>query len=918
MDDFSILSNAHPDYIDTLYKDYLKDPNSVEKEWSNFFKGYDLANKFNDANAGTANTSTLSSTDADFVSPKEFKVLKLISGYRNKAHLVADTNPLRTRKDRHADLDLHYFGLDENDLEIEFYAGKEMGLGRTKLKDIIARLKQIYCRTIGWEYNYVLDREERAWLREQIEHGYVAYEHPLEKKKRILSKLNESEVYEKFLGTKYLGQKRFSLEGGESTIPALDAMINVAANHGVQEVVIGMAHRGRLNVLVNILNKTYEEVFSEFEGISPDNLSVGTGDVKYHLGYSSQYDTMDGKEVYIKLMPNPSHLEAVNPVVQGYCRAKADAIYESDYDKILPITIHGDAAIAGQGIVYEVLQMQDLEGYTVGGTLHFVINNQIGFTTDFDDARSSNYCTSIASTLQCPVFHVNGDDVECVTYVAELAAEYRQRFNKDVFIDMVCYRKWGHNEGDDPSYTQPQMYKLIKNHVGVRDLYQQKLYDLGMAEAEFAKKMEEEFWSELQARLNNYKQTERKYKLQPTEIAWQALRKATPEDFVSSPETKISKDNLVKIIKALVRVPDGFTPLKKIQQYLDQRRVLMRENNSVDWAAAELLAYGSILLDGKDVRLSGEDVKRGTFSHRHACLYDENTDEEYNRLSDIAEGEKQGKFHIYNSHLSEYGVLGFEFGYSLPWPTTLTIWEAQFGDFDNGAQIIIDQFIATCETKWNRQSELVLLLPHGYEGAGPEHSSARLERFLQLCGELNMVVTNITSPANFFHALRRQVTWPFRKPMINMSPKSLLRHPKCVDDITKIHEGKFQEIIDDENTVIANEVKKVLFCTGKVYYDLLAKKDADNRTDVAIVRMEQIYPVAELQIDAIIKKYTKATFHWVQEEPLNMGAWGFLLLNYNKAKYLQCIARPQAASPATGFSKLHEKEQKALVELAFG
>ncbi len=918
MDDFSILSNAHPEYIDNLYKDYLNNPNSVEKEWSIFFKGYDLANKFNDNNTSEASISANVSSKTDFVSPKEFKVLKLISGYRNKGHLIANTNPLRARKDRHADLDLHYFGLDENDLEIEFYAGKEMGMGKAKLKDIIARLKLIYCRTIGWEYNYVLDRDERIWLREQIEHGYVEYEHPLEKKKRILSKLNESEVYEKFLGTKFLGQKRFSLEGGESTIPAIDAMINVAANHGVQEVVIGMAHRGRLNILVNILNKTYEEVFSEFEGISPDNLSVGTGDVKYHLGYTSQYDTMDGKEVYIKLMPNPSHLEAVNPVVQGYCRAKADAIYDSDYDKILPITIHGDAAIAGQGIVYEVLQMQDLKGYTVGGTIHFVINNQIGFTTDFDDARSSNYCTSIASTLQCPVFHVNGDDAECVTYAAELAAEYRQRFNKDVFIDMVCYRRWGHNEGDDPSYTQPQMYKLIKNHVGVRDLYQQKLYEWGMAEAEFAKKMEEEFWTELQARLNNYKQTERKYKLQPTEIAWKALRKATPEDFISSPETKISKDNLVKIIKALIRIPEGFTPLKKIQQYLDQRRVLMRENNSVDWAAAELMAYGSILLDGKDVRLSGEDVKRGTFSHRHACLYDENTDEEYNRLSNISEGEKQGKFHIYNSHLSEYGVLGFEFGYSLAWPTTLTIWEAQFGDFDNGAQIIIDQFIATCETKWNKQSELVLLLPHGYEGAGPEHSSARLERFLQLCGELNMVVTNITSPANFFHLLRRQVAWPFRKPLINMSPKSLLRHPKCVDDIAKIHEGKFQEIIDDENTLASNEVKKVLFCTGKVYYDLLAKKEADNRTDVAIVRMEQIYPVAEKQIDDIIKKYTKASFHWVQEEPLNMGAWGFLLLNYNKAKYLQCIARPQAASPATGFSKLHEKEQKALVELAFG
>ncbi|HNE49723.1 MAG TPA: 2-oxoglutarate dehydrogenase E1 component [Chitinophagales bacterium] len=913
MEDLSILSNAHPSYIDALYQDYLKDKNAVAPEWRKFFAGFDLAYKYGENGKGYATADTASA-----VSPKEFKVLKLISGYRNKGHLVATTNPLRPRKDRHADLELHFFGLEDADLDTEFYAGKEIGIGRASLRTIIERLQKIYCRTIGWEYNYVLDRDERAWLREQIEHGYIAYEHPIEKKKRILSKLNDGEVLERFLGTKYIGQKRFSLEGGESTIPALDAMINVAANQGVEEVAIGMAHRGRLNVLCNIVGKTYEQVFSEFEGIAPDDLSSGTGDVKYHLGYLSQYETMDGKEVYIKLLPNPSHLEAVNPVVQGYCRAKADAVYNSDYDKILPITIHGDSALAGQGIVYEVLQMESLKGYTVGGTIHFVINNQIGFTTDFDDARSSNYCTSIASTLQCPVFHVNGDDVECVTYVSELAAEYRQRFNKDVFIDMVCYRKWGHNEGDDPSYTQPQMYQIIKEHVGVRDLYQKKLYDWGVAEAELAKKMEEEFWSQLQARLNNYKQQEKKYKPQSTELAWNALRKATAEDFDSSPETKISKEDLVKLIKALISVPEGFHPLKKIQHYLEQRRILMRENNSVDWAAAELLAYGSILLEGKDVRLSGEDVKRGTFSHRHACLYDEETGNEYNRLAKITEDDNQGKFHIYNSLLSEYGVLGFEYGYSLPSPAPLTIWEAQFGDFNNGAQIIIDQFIASSETKWNHQSGLVMLLPHGYEGAGPEHSSARLERFLQLCGEWNIVVTNISSPANFFHALRRQLAWPFRKPMINMSPKSLLRHPKCVDPISKIYEGKFQEVIDDENTQEANAVKKVLFCSGKIYYDLLAKKETDNRTDVAIIRVEQLYPVADKQLDAIIKKYSKATYHWVQEEPINMGAYSFLLLNYSKMKYMQCIARPQAASPATGFHKIHEKEQKALVELAFG
>ena len=927
--DLSVLSNAEPAFIDAQYENYAKNPESVDAEWRKFFAGFDFAYKYGENGKGasskkeelTADTQLVApvlpvSSETDIVSPKEFKVLKLISGYRNKGHLVANTNPLRPRKDRHADLDLHYFNLDESDLNIEFYAGKEIGIGRAKLSIIIERLKQIYCRTIGWEYNYVLDRDARAWLREQIEHNYLAYEHPLEKKKRILEKLNESEVLEKFLGTKYIGQKRFSLEGGESTIPALDTMINTAANQGVEEVVIGMAHRGRLNILANIVGKTYEQIFSEFEGISPDDLSSGTGDVKYHLGYSSQYDTMDGKEIYIKLLPNPSHLEAVNPVIQGFCRAKADAIYHSDYDKILPIAIHGDAAVAGQGIVYEVLQMERLKGYTVGGTVHFVINNQIGFTTDFDDARSSNYSTSVAATLQCPVFHVNGDDVEAVTYVSELAAEYRQRFNKDVFVDMVCYRKHGHNEGDDPHYTQAKMYQLIKDHTGVRDLYNQKLHAWGMAEAELAKKMEDEFWAELQDRLNDYKQKEKKYTPQSTELAWNALRKAELSDFQHAPDTHISEEYKELLIHALTTVPDGFVPLRKIKQYLEQRNTMLREHKIIDWAAGELMAYGSLLLDGHDVRLSGEDVKRGTFSHRHACLYDETTGAEYNRLSHIRPDGKQATFRIYNSLLSEYGVLGFEYGYSLPSPSPLTIWEAQFGDFNNGAQIIIDQFIASSETKWNRNSGLVMLLPHGYEGAGPEHSSARLERFLQMCGELNMVVTNITSPANLFHALRRQLAWPFRKPLINMSPKSLLRHPKCVDDISLLTDGKFREVIDDAQAN-PNDVRKVIFCSGKIYYDLLAKKESENKTDVAIVRIEQLYPVPYEQWDACVKKYYKAKFVWVQEEPINMGAWTFLLLNYPKIRHIEVTARNQAASPATGFHKLHEKEQKALVEKAF-
>lgn len=904
--DYSFLANAHPSFIENLYKDYKVNPENIDKEWRKFFDGFDFAI----ANQG----SSTDSQQVDAFNSKEFAVLKLIHGYRNKGHLISHTNPLRARKDRHADIDLQYFGLSDADLDTEFISGNEIGIGKASLKTILDRLKKIYARTIGWEYNYVLDREERKWLREQIEHGYIAYEHPIEKKKRILSKLNESAVLEKFLGTKFIGQKRFSLEGGESTIPALDAMINVAANEGVEEVVIGMAHRGRLNVLTNIIGKTYEQVFSEFEGLAPDDLSTGTGDVKYHLGYSSQYQTMDDKEVYIKLLPNPSHLEAVNPVVQGFCRAKADAIYNSDYDKILPITIHGDAAVAGQGIVYEVLQMANLKGYTVGGTIHFVINNQIGFTTDFDDARTSNYCTSIAATIQSPVFHVNGDDVEAVTYVAELAAAYRQRFNKDVFVDMVCYRKWGHNEGDDPHYTQPQMYNLIKDHIGVRDLYNIKLADWGVAGKELAQNMEKEFWKELQERLDENKQNPKPYQAQTTEIAWQKLRRSVPSDFEESPETKIDKSNLIKIIKALVKVPENFKPLKKIQQMLDARRALMKENSNIDWAAGELIAYGSILLDGFDVRMSGEDVKRGTFSHRHAMLYDEVTNEEYNRLGFIDAEGQQGSFRIFNSHLSEYGVLGFEFGYSLPSPNPLTIWEAQFGDFNNGAQIIIDQFIASCETKWNRQSGIVLLLPHGHEGAGPEHSSARLERFLQLCGEDNMFVTNITTPANLFHALRRQLALPFRKPLVNMSPKSLLRHPKCVSDIQLLLNGKFEELIVDDITKPAKNVRKIIFCTGKIYYDLLAKMEANKIEDIVLARVEQIYPMPKKKMDGVIAKYKNATPIWVQEEPENMGAWSFIRMNYDKIN--TNISRPMTSSPATGFSKLHEKEQRELVEKA--
>ncbi len=907
MQDLSFIANAHPNYIESLYEKFVADPDSVDEEWRKFFSGFEFAISDNKD----------SGVQAMILSLKEFSVYKLIYAYREKGHLISNTNPIKQRKDRRADLDIQYFGLDEQDMDTEFYAGTEIGLGKTTLKNIISYLKRVYARTIGFEYDYITNREEKLWFVEMAEKGYLDYELSIDKKKRVLHKLNDTAVLEKFLGTKYIGQKRFSLEGGESTIPALDAIVNKSAEMGVKEVAIAMAHRGRLNVLTNIMNKTYEDVFGEFEGTTQIDASNGDGDVKYHVGYSSIYNTMSGDKVYLKLLANPSHLEAVGPVVQGFCRSKADTLYNSDYDRILPIQIHGDAAVAAQGVVYEVLQMGQLKGYTTGGTLHFVINNQIGFTTDFDDARTSNYCTSIAATTLAPVIHVNGDDVEAVVFAAEMAVEYRQKFNKDIFVDMVCYRKHGHNEGDDPSYTQPQMYSLIKNHVGVRELYSSKLMEKGQIEKELVESMNERFWSDLQDRLDSVKEKPRTYEFQSSEKAWLKLRKSRPSDFEESPETAISKDTIVKLIKGLRFVPEGFKPNRKIQKMLNVRREDMRENDTIDWAAAELMAYGSVLLDGHDVRLSGEDVKRGTFSHRHATIYDEKTGAEHNRLSVLDDKGNQGKFRIFNSHLSEFGVLGFEYGYSIANPDSLTIWEAQFGDFANGAQTIIDQFITSSESKWYRASGMILLLPHGYEGMGPEHSSARLERFLQMCAEFNIVVANFTTPANLFHAIRRQMAWPFRKPLIVMSPKSLLRHPKCISPISEIYDSKFKELIDDENTIRPEDVFKVLFCSGKIYFDLLEYKEKNHRQDVAIVRIEQLYPLPFNQMDDVIEKYPNAQYIWVQEEPANMGSWSYMRSCYRTVD-LEVVCRKSSASPATGYSKIHKEEQDRIVVTSFG
>lgn len=921
MKDFSFITNSHPSYIEELYKEFLKDPSSIDSELMKFFQGFDFAFNGNleSKNAqprqgeSTAPKSELSATAINL--EKEFSVFKLIKAYRKRGHLLSDTNPIRKRMDRHAQLELSHFGLNEDDLELDFAAAKYFDLPVVKLKDIVNHLQHIYAGTVGVEYTYINNEEICTWVETEFE-KLMTEKLPLRKKKRILEKLNQGVIFEKFLHTKFIGQKRFSLEGGESTIAALDAIITEAANNDVQEVVMGMAHRGRLNILANILQKTYEQIFTEFEGNAPIDNTMGSGDVKYHLGFTSDISTLDDKVINLQLTPNPSHLEAVNPIVEGFSRAKADTLYKSDFDKILPILIHGDASIAGQGIVYELLQMSNLDGYYTGGTIHFVINNQIGFTTNFDDARSTDYCTSIASMVQAPVFHVNGDDPEAVVKVSELALRFRQKFNRDVFIDMVCYRKHGHNEGDDPKFTQPALYSLIEKHWNPREIYSKKLADSGDVDKALAEEMEKIFWKDLQDRLDEVKQKPLPYNKQAPELAWSVLRAAGLEDFHASAPTAITESELQQVFKALMLLPENFAPLKKVQKLLDEKKRLFEEQQTIDWATAELLAYGSLLLQGHDVRMSGQDVERGTFSHRHAVLYDENNNDKYNRLDNIAE--KQGVFRIYNSLLSEYAVLGFEYGYAMANPHTLVIWEAQFGDFCNGAQTVIDQFIASAETKWNRMNGMVMLLPHGYEGQGPEHSSARMERFLQLCAEQNMYITNCTTAANFFHVLRRQVANKFRKPLINFSPKANLRLAKAFSKADQFTAGSFQELIDDATVINPNEIQRVLLCTGKIYFELLEYKTVNNRLDVAIVRLEQIYPLPLKQLMQFYTKYKNAQWLWVQEEPSNMGAYSFLKMNLDANVFrFGYLSRQASASTATGYAKKHAEEQKLLIESAF-
>jgi 2-oxoglutarate dehydrogenase E1 component len=897
MDKFSYIANADVSAIDALYKQYLQDTHSVDSSWGKFFEGFEFARKnFEDGGAIPENVQ------------KEFRVINLINGYRSRGHLFTKTNPVRERRKYEPTLAIENFGLEAADLTTVFQAGNEIGIGAATLNEIIQHLELTYCQSLGIEYQYIRHPNRVQWLRNKIElKNRPQLDVP--QKKHILHKLNQAAVFEQFLHKKFVGQKRFSLEGGEALIPALDRLIEKGADLGVKEFVVGMAHRGRLNVLANIFNKTYDQIFSEFEGKEYDDESFD-GDVKYHLGQTSVAKTDGGKEVKMTLVPNPSHLETVNPVVEGLSRAKLDLDLKGDENTIVPVLIHGDAAIAGQGIVYEVIQMAQLDGYRTGGTVHIVVNNQVGFTTNYTDARSSTYCTDVAKTTLCPVFHVNGDDVEAVVQAVQIALEYRQEYKRDVFIDLLCYRKYGHNEGDEPKFTQPKLYDIIAKHPSPRAIYLAKLITEGVITKEEGADMEKAFDDMLQDRLDMAKQKERAVITDFLEERWKGFRKASEADFETSPNTAVDKKLLLDLGKKLATLPQGKKFFRKVVKLLEDR-VAMLDNNSMDWGMGEMLAYATLLAEGHPVRLSGQDVERGTFSHRHAVVKTEDTEEEYITLNHLTD--KQATFQVYNSLLSEYGVLGFDYGYAFAAPNGLTLWEAQFGDFNNGAQIMIDQYISAAEDKWHTQNGLVMLLPHGYEGQGSEHSSARLERFLQLSADLNWQIANCTTPANYFHLLRRQLKRDFRKPLVVFTPKKLLRHPKAVSKIEDMANGGFQEVIDDA-TVKPSAVDTVVLCSGKVYYDFLEEMEKIGKADnLAIIRVEQLYPFPAHQLNAIVAKYGKdKKYIWMQEEPENMGAWSYMLRKFRQVE-LEVAAPMESASPAPGSPKVHEIRHKKML-----
>ncbi len=894
MDKVTYVGNADVNAIDHLYKSYIQDPQSVDIGWQKFFEGFDFARtNFEDGGEIPENFQ------------KEFKVINLINGYRSRGHLFTKTNPVRERRKYEPTLAIENFGLEQADLDTVFQAGDQVGIGAASLKDIIAHLEETYCQSIGIEYTFMREPERLDWFRDKIEIKNRP-QFDAARKLNVYKKLVQATNFEAFLGKKYVGQKRFSVEGGEALIPALDALVDKGSSLGVEYFVMGMAHRGRLNTLTNIFQKRPQDIFSEFEGKEFDYDGAFDGDVKYHQGYTSAVKCSNGKEIGLTLAPNPSHLEAVDPVVQGIARAKLDHIFKNE-DKVCPVMIHGDAAVAGQGIVYEVIQMALLDGYRAGGTIHIVVNNQVGFTTNYLDARSSTYCTDVAKTTLTPVFHVNGDDVEAVIQTIEIAMEYRQKFHRDVFIDLLCYRKYGHNEGDEPMFTQPGLYNIIKKHPNPKDIYLKQLLAEGVLTNDTAKQVEDEYNAYLETEFDIARQNEKAVVWDFLSTTWEGFRHSTSADFNESPETGIAKDKLLALGRKLATLPEGKKYFRKIQKIFDDRLAAI-ENNALDWGSAEMLAYATLLEEGHPVRISGQDVERGTFSHRHAVVKTEDTEEEIITLNQLSD--QQAPFSVYNSLLSEYGVLGFEYGYSLATPKGLTIWEAQFGDFFNGAQIMIDQFIAAGEDKWSTQSGLTMLLPHGYEGQGAEHSSGRMERFLQLCADDNMQIINTSTPANHFHLLRRQLVRPFRKPMVVFSPKMLLRYPAAVSTLEEMASGRFQEVIDDASAKVGN-VDTVVLCSGKFYYEMKEKATEMGVDNMAFVRVEQLYPFPQLQIDAILAKYNAKNIIWAQEEPENMGAWAYIAMRMRKTG-IEGVCRPASAAAAEGSKKLHERRLKQL------
>ena len=899
MDKVSYLGNADVNAIEFLYNQYCLDPESVDEGWKKFFEGFEFAKTVFDSEG---------SIPENF--QKEFKVLNLINGYRTRGHLFTKTNPVRERRQYLPTLAIENFGLKESDLVEKFQAGNELGLGIATLQNIIKHLELSYCLSIGVEFMYIRTPKRLEWLKAKME----VVNKPIfskEKKLGIFSNLNQATSFERFLGKKFVGQKRFSIEGGEALIPALNTLINKGSDLGLSYFVMGMAHRGRLNTLVNIFQKRPRDIFSEFEGKEFDFESTFDGDVKYHQGFSTKIVLSNGNEIGVTLSPNPSHLEAVNTVVEGIARAKIDFLFE-DESKVCPVLIHGDAAIAGQGIVYETIQMAHLDGYKVGGTIHIVVNNQVGFTTNYLDGRSSTYCTDVAKTTRCPVFHVNGDDVEAVVQAMEIAVEYRQEFKRDIFIDLLCYRKYGHNEGDEPKFTQPSLYNIIAKHPNPKDIYFEQLHNEGIINEADANAMEENFAEFLETEFVEAKKNDKALVYDFLSETWAGFRHGLAKDFEKSPATSVPLEKLMELGKKLSSLPEGKKYFKKIAKIFDDRANAYL-NDKVDWGSAEMLAYASLLAEGHPVRISGQDVERGTFSHRHAVVITEDTEEEIVTLNLLEEN--QANFTIYNSLLSEYGVLGFEYGYSLATPNCLTIWEAQFGDFFNGAQIMIDQFITAGEDKWATQSGLVLLLPHGYEGQGAEHSSGRMERFLQQSADLNIQVVNTSTPANHFHVLRRQLKRDFRKPLIVFSPKALLRHPDATSTMDQMANGSFQEVIDDADAT-TKSVDTLVLCSGKFYYEAKAKARELNSTNMAFVRVEQLYPLPKKQLNEILKKYKAKNVIWAQEEPENMGAWSYMAMNFKEVNLIG-ICRPASAAAAEGSKKLHEKRLDHLYERLF-